>query len=115
MTPHMTARLRAASIALPLIGAVVLAGCQADQVAVGVVTEVHATGPLQIDRFQLRTGDGRTLTFLIGKLEIDGGSFNAAHLATHAQTGQPVAVAFRVDDQGRNVAYRLADAPWATQ
>ena len=90
MRPGVTARLRIASIALPLLGAVVLAGCQADQVAVGVVTQVHATGPLQIDRFQLRTADGRTLTFLIGKLEIDGGSFNAAHLETHAQTGQPV-------------------------
>ena len=45
-------------------------------------------------------------------LVTDGAAFPASHLAVHAATLQPIAVAYRVEG-GRNVVYRMVDAPWA--
>jgi hypothetical protein len=65
-----------------------------------------------VSGFTLRTQHGETLAFVIGDLEIDGAAFPAAHLAEHAATLQPIAVAYRVED-GVNVVRRMVDAPWA--
>ena len=66
----------------------------------------------QVTGFTLRTQQGETIVFVIGTLELDGVAFAASHLVEHAVTLQPIAVAYRVRD-GKNVAHRLVDAPWA--
>jgi hypothetical protein len=65
-----------------------------------------------VSGFTLRTQRGETIAFVIGDLEIDGAAFPAAHLAEHAATLQPIAVAYRVEE-GVNVVHRMVDAPWA--
>jgi hypothetical protein len=52
------------------------------------------------------------MRFDIGELEVDGAAFAAAHLVEHAVTLQPISVGYRTRD-GRNIAHRLVDAPWA--
>jgi hypothetical protein len=103
---------RAASLALAISVACAVAACgPADMTAAGVVIAVDApTG--QIEGFTLRTTDDQVMQFVIGTLETDAGTFPAFHLAVHATTLQPIAVAYRVEG-GRNVVYRMADAPWA--
>jgi hypothetical protein len=81
------------------------------EAAVGVVIALESSGG-QVSSFTLRTPEGQTMTFVIGELEVDGAAFPAAHLAEHAVTLQPLAVAYRVID-GRNVVHRMVDAPWA--
>jgi len=79
--------------------------------AAGVVIALDASGG-QVSSFTLRTTDGRVIPFAVGTLETDGAAFPASHLAVHAATLQPIAVAYRVEG-GRNVVYRMVDAPWA--
>ena len=103
---------RTTAVALVLALGLALAGCgPADRTVAGVVIALDAPAG-QVDGFTLRTTDGQVVQFVIGTLETDGGAFPAFHLATHAATLQPIAVAYRVED-GRNVVYRMADAPWA--
>ena len=66
----------------------------------------------EVTGFTLRTQQGETIVFVIGTLEVDGAAFVASHLAEHAVTLQPIAVAYRVEN-GVNVAHRMVDAPWA--
>jgi glycine betaine/choline ABC-type transport system substrate-binding protein len=103
---------RAGALALVLAVGLSVAACgPQDQTAAGVVIAVDA--PVgQVNGFTLRTTDGQVMSFVIGTLETDAGAFPAFHLAVHAATLQPIAVAYRVED-GRNVVYRMADAPWA--
>jgi hypothetical protein len=103
---------RAAPLALAISVALAVAACgPVDMTAAGVVIAVDApTG--QIEGFTLRTTDDQVMQFVIGTLETDAGTFPAFHLAVHAATLQPIAVAYRVEN-GRNVVYRMADAPWA--
>ncbi len=79
--------------------------------AAGVVIALDASGG-QVSSFTLRTTDGQVMPFVVGTLETDGAAFPASHLAVHAATLQPIAVAYRVEG-GRNVVYRMVDAPWA--
>ena len=89
-----------------------LAGCgTSGRSAAGVVIALDAPGG-QVTGFTLRTTDGQVLPFAIGTLETDGAAFPASHLAVHAATLGPIAVAYR-EEGGRNVVYRLVDAPWA--
>jgi len=77
--------------------------------AAGVVIALDSSGG-QVTSFTLRTTDGQAMPFTIGALETDGAAFPASHLAVHAATLQPIAVAYR-EEGGRNVVYRLVDAP----
>jgi hypothetical protein len=95
-----------------LIVALVLAGCGAgERSASGLVVAVEPIGPAEIGGFTLRTEDGETIVFRVGALDTSSGGFDALHLNDHFMTGQPVAVAYRLED-GSNVAVRIVDAPW---
>lgn len=101
-----------APLALAVALAVALVGCGASgKTAAGVVLAIDATGG-QVTSFTLRTTDGQVIPFAVGTLETDGAAFPASHLAVHAATLGPIAVAYR-EEGGRNVVYRMVDAPWA--
>lgn len=109
--------------ALPLIGAVValaviaivLASGLGDDgpgdggVETGVVVAVDAQGLTDVRGFSLRTGDGRTIDFRVGRLE-NAAEFPPAHLSVHLADGFPVRVTFEMDGSQR-VAVRLEDGP----
>jgi len=81
------------------------------ELAQGLVVGTHtdpATGA--IDSFYLRETDGTTLEFEVGTLQLDQGSFNAAHLVVHAITEAPVIVEYH-EENGRHVVFRMTDAP----
>jgi hypothetical protein len=89
-----------------------LSGCgTAGKTAAGIVIGLDAPEG-QVIGFTLRTTDGRVMEFVIGTLETDGAAFPASHLAVHAATLAPIAVAYR-EDGGQNIVFRMADAPWA--
>lgn len=94
---------------LLLATAVLLACADPGRSAAGLIVALDAPAG-QVTGFTLRTREGATIPFAIGKLEVDGGTFAAAHLAEHAATLEPIVVAYRTEG-GVNVAYRLADAP----
>jgi hypothetical protein len=101
------------SLAALLVGSVValsLVGCgQGSELARGIVLIMNETPPIQVSGFMLRTNTGRILTFKIGPLQLDAGSFNAAHLKVHQVTGQPIIVEYRTVN-GERIAFRLTDA-----
>ena len=102
-----------ALLAFALVVVVALAACgPSGKVAEGIVTDVQETSLTDVSSFTLRTKDGQEMRFAIGKLELDGNAFNAGHLQVHRLSAQPIAVAYREVD-GKLVAYRLVDAPWA--
>lgn len=106
----MRHRLARAGILLAFVTGLAACG-QASQLAEGVVIAVqNGAAPLQVAAFTLRSDDGQILAFEIGQLEIDRGSFDAAHLRVHQLTGLPIIVAYH-DQGGTFVAYRLVDAP----
>jgi hypothetical protein len=113
--PALSARPWLASLAIAIvlvILALATAGCgTTGKSAAGVVIALDAPGG-QVTSFTLRTTDGQVLLFAIGTLETDGAAFPASHLAVHAATLGPIAVAYR-EEGGRNVVYRLVDAPGA--
>lgn len=97
---------------LAILGLFLLGGCGPAPLAeAGWVVDVQSTSLTEVDRFTLRTEDGRELEFKLAPLELDGGSFPANHLREHLALNQPVAIAYR-DQNGERVAYRLRDAPW---
>lgn len=101
-----------ATLAIIVALALAVAACGAPgNTAAGVVIALDAPAG-QVTSFTLRTTDGQVVPFTIGALETDGAAFPASHLAVHAATLQPIAVAYRVEG-GRNVVYRMVDAPWA--
>ena len=93
----------------------VAAGCNAlpDNVReeTGIVTSVDGPDAAQVDRFVLRTDDGRSLAFEIGPLRVGGDAFPAAHLAEHLVSLERVRVQYVAEADGRLVALRLSDAP----
>jgi hypothetical protein len=99
-------------IASLLSASLVLAACgDPGKAAAGIVVALDAPAG-EVTGFTLRTQQGETIAFVVGTLEVDGAAFAASHLATHAATLQPIAVAYRVEN-GLNVVYRMVDAPWA--
>jgi hypothetical protein len=101
-----------ATLAISLAVALAVAACgTSGKTAAGVVIALDASGG-QVSSFTLRTTDGQVVLFAVGVLETDGAAFPASHLAVHAATLQPIAVAYRVEG-GQNVVYRMVDAPWA--
>ena len=101
---------RLLALALAVVLAVTACGTPG-KTAAGVVIALDAPAG-EVTSFTLRTTDGQVVPFAIGALETDGAAFPASHLAVHAATLQPIAVAYRVEG-GRNVVYRMVDAPWA--
>ncbi len=85
---------------------------QGAKLAQGIVLTTHDAGPLKVDWFTLRERDGTILTIYVGALQVDAGSFDAPHLVVHQLTAAPVIVEYHVED-GRDVAFRLSDAPKA--
>jgi hypothetical protein len=113
---HRDDRARAAAtrrfMALVVAALMVLAACgDPGKAAAGIVVALDAPGG-HVTGFTLRTQQGETIPFVIGNLETDGAAFPAAHLAEHAATLQPIAVAYRVEG-GVNIVHRMVDAPWA--
>ena len=115
---HRPARSARAWLAAPatvlgiLILTLAVAGCgTSGKTAAGVVIAVDSQGG-HVTGFTLRTTDRQVVQFAIGTLETDGAAFPALHLAVHAATLGPIAVAYR-EEGGRNVVYRMVDAPWA--
>lgn len=111
---HAGARRRAGLGFGTLLGLVLLgvvAGCETGtQTARGVVVAVDAPTATEVRGFTLRTNDGSILTFRIGRLEITGAAFPAAHLRDHLRSLSPIIVVYRLEN-GERVAVRLADAP----
>ena len=75
----------------------------------GVVVAVQATSLQSIQGFSIRTSDGRTVDFRVGKLEYVP-TFPPGHLTEHRATLRPVLVTY-VDEAGSRVAIRIEDAP----
>jgi hypothetical protein len=119
VTPRLVAWARAVAVALGL--AAVVIGCgpasgetgepsaAATSPVDGVVIHVESTGLNRVSAFDLRTGDGRILTFDLSRLE-NGVEFPPGHLTEHQANSTPVRVYFEVLD-GVAYAARLEDAP----
>ena len=103
------AGIRATLVIMFAVALAVAACGTPGKTAAGVVIALDSSGG-QVTSFTLRTTDGQAMPFTIGALETDGAAFPASHLAVHAATLQPIAVAYR-EEGGRNVVYRLVDAP----
>ena len=97
-----------ALVALVIVAATILGG-PARQEARGIVVSVQATGLSNVQGFSIRTQDGRTVDFRIGRLET-AATFPPGHLAEHTVTLAPVVVTF-VERDGTRVAVRIEDAP----
>jgi hypothetical protein len=100
------------SLAWLLVGALGLAcamGCAAAlETESGVVITVDSPAIGRIDAFELRTSDGRIMTFDATELQ-HRPEFPAAHLTEHRALADPVRVTFRKDGE-RLVVVRLDDA-----
>ena len=102
-------RLGLAALLLAVI--VVVSGCDpALYTETGIVTSVTSVSLEDVDGFQLRTSDGRTLTFSTKDLPYRDDGFPVQHLREHQAMAQPVMVTYRVTD-GRNDVVKLQDAP----
>lgn len=99
------------AVALVAIAAVIVASLSqpATRTETGVVVAVDALSLTDVRGLTIRTADGRTVQFRIGKLE-NGAEFPPGHLAEHKATGVPIVVTYRVEN-GANIAIRLEDAP----
>lgn len=78
----------------------------------GVVTAVDAASLTDVRGFTLRTTDGRTVTFRIGRLE-NAAEFSPGHLAEHQATSAPIVVTYVPEGEER-VAVRIEDAVLAS-
>ncbi len=76
---------------------------------IGVVVAVDAASLTDVRGLTIRTTDGRTVQFRVGRLE-NGAEFPPGHLAEHKATAVPIIVTYR-DENGEHVALRLEDAP----
>jgi len=99
-----------AGIALVVAAVVTGALGPGDRTETGWVTDVDDRSLTEVTGFTLRTADGRTVDFKVGRLAIDATSFPAGHLREHRLLNQPVVVTYREEGGGR-VAVRLQDAP----
>ena len=102
----------AAGLTLAAVAAVaVIAGAfasPAPRTEVGIVVFVDSVSLTDVRAFAIRTPDGRTVEFRIGRLE-NGAQFPPGHLGEHEATAVPVRVTYR-DENGEHVAIRLEDA-----
>jgi nucleoid-associated protein YgaU len=75
---------------------------------VGVVVSVESVSLTEVLGFVIRTPDGRTVQFRVGRLE-NGTEFPPGHLGEHQATAAPIRVTYR-DEDAEHVAIRLEDA-----
>ncbi len=115
MTARPAGGRRLAILGAAVVGAVVLAAAAAAllggpgrQTETGIVVAVQATSLSNVEGFTIRTTDGRTVDFRIGRLE-NAATFPPGHLATHKVTLVPVRVTYVIED-GADVAVRIEDA-----
>jgi hypothetical protein len=99
----------AAAVVLVVVVAAMALGGPGRRVETGVVVAVQATSLSDVRGFSIRTSDGRTVDFRMGRQE-NASQFAPSHLAEHKVTLQPVQVTY-VDQDGAHVAVRLDDAP----
>jgi hypothetical protein len=102
----------AAIAVIAVVAAVVAAnllGGPGRRVETGVVVAVEATSLTSVQGFSIRTTDGRTVDFRVGKLE-NGAVFPPGHLAEHRVSLVPIRVTY-IDEGGGHVAVRIEDAP----
>ena len=78
--------------------------------ATGIVISADGPDAAQVDRFSLRTNDGRVLAFTVGRLDVSDGGLPAPHLREHLVSGDQIEVLYR-DENGNLVALRYLDAP----
>jgi hypothetical protein len=90
------------------IAAAAILGRPGRQTETGIVVAVEATSLTDVERFSIRTSDGRTVDFRIGRLE-NAAAFPPGHLAEHKVSLVPVRVTY-VLDGGSNVAVLIEDA-----
>lgn len=97
--------MRAAALGLAIV--VASACAPALQTETGLVTHVESPAIGQVDSFELRTADGRTLVLDTTELAFRP-EFPVAHLAEHQRSASPVTVTYRQDGD-RLVVTRLDD------
>ena len=73
----------------------------------GIVVSVESPALGRVDRFELLTPDGRTLTFDTSELEFDS-DFPLAHVAEHQLLSDPITVTYH-SDGARLVVTKLDD------
>jgi hypothetical protein len=80
-------------------------------VETGVVVAVESEGLADVRGFTLRTDDGRTVDFRVGRLE-NVAQFPPSHLGAHLGDAFPIRVTFQLSG-GQRVAIRLEDGTLA--
>jgi hypothetical protein len=104
--------LAAVGVAVAGVAAAILARTPAERTETGWVDSIDDRSLVDVRSFTLRTEDGRSIEFRVGRLVIDATSFPAGHLREHRLLNEPVVVTYREED-GALVAVRLQDAPGA--
>ena len=84
------------------------AGAAPTQSVVGVVVAIDQVSLTQVNSFDLRTADGKTVRLTVGALD-NATQFSLSHLATHMATGVPIRAFYRLQN-GQPVVYHLEDA-----
>jgi hypothetical protein len=79
---------------------------------VGVVVAIDQVSLTQVNSFDLRMTDGKTVRLKVGALD-NATQFSLSHLATHMATGVPIRAFYRLENS-EPVAYHLEDAVPAT-
>ena len=75
---------------------------------VGVVVAIDQVSLTQVNSFDVRMADARTVRLKVGPLD-NATQFSLSHLATHMATGVPIRAFYRVEN-GEPVVYHLEDA-----
>ena len=75
---------------------------------VGVVVAIDQVSLTQVNSFDVRMADGKTVRLKVGLLD-NATQFSLSHLATHMATGVPIRAFYRVEN-GEPVVYHLEDA-----
>jgi hypothetical protein len=72
----------------------------------GIVISADGPNAADVDRFTLRTEDGRVLQLRVGRLDVSNGGLPAPHLREHLLNGEPITVFYYGDE-----IFRYIDAP----
>jgi hypothetical protein len=75
---------------------------------VGVVVAIDQVSLTEVNSFDVRMSDGKTVTLKVGALD-NATQFSLSHLATHMATGVPIRAYYRLEN-GEPVVYHLEDA-----
>jgi hypothetical protein len=96
-----------AAVALAIAATTILGGPGRHE-ATGIVVSVEATSLSNVQGFSIRTLDGQTIDFRIGRLE-NASIFPPGHLAEHKVSLVPIRVTYVERDGAREVV-RIEDA-----